>query len=150
MSHMTARRPSELIQGSVKLASAPVIYERLMEVIDHPRGGSADVAKVVLDDTALTARLLKVVNSAFFSFPRPVETVSQAVAVVGTSQIRDLALATSVVALFKDVPEDLIDMDGSGVTAWLAAWRPETWRACGGRETWSASSWPESSMTWAS
>jgi len=112
MSVGTAMRASDLVQGSVQLSSPPLIYQRLMEVINHPRGGAADVAKVVMEDTALTARLLKVVNSAFFSFPRPVETVSQAVTVVGTSQIRDLALATSVVRLFKDVPPELIDMDG--------------------------------------
>jgi HD-like signal output (HDOD) protein len=89
-----------------------MIYQRLMEVINHPRGGTSDVANVIREDTALTARLLKVVNSAFFAFPRRVETVSQAVTVVGTSQVRDLALATSVVALFKDVPSDLVEMDG--------------------------------------
>ncbi len=108
----TALRPSELVQGSVKLASPPMIYQRLMEVINHPRGGAADVANVIREDTALTARLLKVVNSAFFSFPRRIDTVSQAVTVVGTSQVRDLALATSVVTLFKDVPKDLVEMDG--------------------------------------
>ncbi len=104
--------PSDLVQGAVQLASPPLIYERLVEVINHPRGGAADVANVVREDAALTARLLKVVNSAFYSFPRPIDTVSQAVTVVGTSQIRDLALATSVVQLFKDVPEDLVEMDG--------------------------------------
>ena len=108
----TALRPSELVEGSVKLSSPPLIYERLMEVINHPRGGAADVAYVIREDTALTARLLKVVNSAFFSFPRRIDTVSQAVTVVGTTQVRDLALATSVVALFKDIPPDLMDMDG--------------------------------------
>ena len=112
MSTGAALRPSELVQGSIKLGSPPHIYERLMEVINHPRGGAADVAKVIREDTALTARLLKAVNSAFFSFPRRIDTVSQAVTVVGTSQVRDLALATSVVTLFKDVPPDLADMDG--------------------------------------
>lgn len=105
-------RPSELVEGSIDLASPPLVYERLMEVINHPRGGAADVAYVIREDTALTARLLKVVNSAFFSFPRRIDTVSQAVTVVGTTQVRDLALATSVVTLFKDIPGDLLDMDG--------------------------------------
>lgn len=112
MSSVATLRPSELVQGSVNLASPPMIYQRLMEVINHPRGGTSDVANVIREDTALTARLLKVVNSAFFAFPRRIETVSQAVTVVGTSQVRDLALATSVVALFKDVPPDLVEMDG--------------------------------------
>lgn len=104
--------PSDLVQGSIKLVSPPLIYQRLLEVINHPRGGTNDVANVIREDTALTARLLKVVNSAFFSFPRRIDTVSQAVAVVGTSQVRDLALATSVLTLFKDVSPDLVDMNG--------------------------------------
>jgi len=108
----TALRPSELVQGSLRLASPPLIYQRLMEVINHPRGGTSDVANVIREDTALTARLLKVVNSAFFAFPRRVDTVSQAVTVVGTSQVRDLALATSVLTLFNNLPPDLVDMDG--------------------------------------
>lgn len=112
MTTRTIPSPSELVQGSIKLVSPPLIYQRLLEVINHPRGGTNDVANVIRDDTALTARLLKVVNSAFFSFPRRIDTVSQAVTVVGTSQVRDLALATSVLTLFKNVSPDLVDMDG--------------------------------------
>jgi HD-like signal output (HDOD) protein len=112
MADAVALRPSELVQGAVDLSSPPLVYERLVEVINHPRGGTADVAKVIREDAALTARLLKVVNSAFFSFPRRIDTVTQAVTVVGTTQVRDLALATSVVSLFKRVPEELVDMRG--------------------------------------
>jgi HD-like signal output (HDOD) protein len=101
-----------LIEGAPELGSPPLIYRRLVEVINHPRGGAGDVAAVIRQDTALTARLLKLVNSAFFSFPRKIETVSQAVSVVGTSQVRDLALATSITELFQDVPADLIDVEG--------------------------------------
>ena len=105
-------RPKDLIEESPELGSPPVIYRRLVEVINHPRGGAGDVANVIRQDTALTARLLKLVNSAFFSFPKKIETVSQAVSVVGTSQVRDLALATSVTELFGKLPPDLIDAEG--------------------------------------
>ena len=108
----TQLRAKELIENSPKLGSPPLVYRRLMEVINHPRGGAGDVANVIREDTALTGRLLKLVNSAFFAFPKKIETVSQAVSVVGTSQVRDLALATSVTDLFKDVPPDFIDVDG--------------------------------------
>lgn len=105
-------RPQDLITSSPELGSPPVVYNRLMEIINHPRGGAGDVANVIRQDTALTARLLKLVNSAFFAFPKKIETVSQAVSVVGTSQVRDLSLATSVTDLFNDIPAELIDVDG--------------------------------------
>jgi putative nucleotidyltransferase with HDIG domain len=68
------------------------------------------VARVIGEDQGLTARLLRTVNSAFYSFPRPIDTVTQAVTVVGTRQVRDLALATSVMSMFDDVPAELIDL----------------------------------------
>lgn len=103
-------RPTDILKGSVTVASPPTIYEKLVRVINNPRSSSSHVAAVIGEDAGLTARLLKIVNSAFFSFPRRIETVTHAVTVVGTSQIRDLALATSVMTLFRDVPRDLVDM----------------------------------------
>jgi HD-like signal output (HDOD) protein len=99
-----------LVNGAVSVASPPLIYERLVQVINDPRSGSADVARVIGEDQGLTARLLRTVNSAFYSFPRPIDSVTQAVTIVGTQQVRDLALATSVMTMFDDVPADLIDM----------------------------------------
>jgi HD-like signal output (HDOD) protein len=120
----------ELVAGSVRLASPPMVYGRLMEVLAHPRSGAADIAKVIGDDSGLTARLLRVVNSAFFGFPQQVHDVSQAVRVVGTTQIRDLALATSVMSVFDHIPRDAVDLAGfwrhslaCGVTARAIAQR---------------------------
>ena len=110
MSRPVPRDVRDLLSDKVALPSPPVVYERLMSVINHPRSGSADIARVITEDQSLTARLLKVVNSALFSLPHPIESITQAVKVVGTSQVRDLALATSVMTVFRDVPEDLIDM----------------------------------------
>ena len=108
----SALRPRDLIDECPELGSPPIIYKRLVEVINHPRGAAGDVANVIREDTALTARLLKLVNSAFFAFPRKIDTVTQAVNVVGTSQVRDLSLATSVTDLFKNVPPDVLDVEG--------------------------------------
>ena len=104
-------RAREMVEGAVTVASPPLVYDRLLQVINHPRSGSVDIANVIGEDQGLTGRLLKVVNSAFFAFPRPVGSVAQAVTVVGTSQIRDLALATSVMSMFDGVPEELVDLE---------------------------------------
>lgn len=118
----------ELVRAAPEVSSPPTVYQRLMAVINHPRSGLADIAGVIAEDQGLTARLLRVVNSAFFSFPQRIDSINQAVTVVGTSQIRDLALATSVKALFEHVPEDLVDVDSfwfhslaCGVTARVVA-----------------------------
>jgi len=126
-------RPADILKGSVTVPSPPTIYEKLVRVINNPRSSSGNVAAVIAEDAGLTARILKVVNSAFFSFPRRIDTVTHAVTVVGTSQIRDLALATSVMTLFRDVPRDVMNMQqfwqhslAVGVTARvLAAHRRE-------------------------
>lgn len=121
-------RAREIAASAVTVASPPLIYERLVQVINDPRSGAADIALVISEDSGLTARLLKIVNSALFSFPRRIETVSQAVTVVGTSQIRELALATSVISMFDGIPTDVVDMRSfwhhslaCGVTARVAA-----------------------------
>ena len=128
MGTATASRASDLVAGAAAVSSPPLVYEKLMQVINDPRSGAADIARVIGEDQGLTARVLKVVNSAFFSLPWKVDTVTNAVRVVGTSQIRDLALATSVLTLFEDVPEDLLDLEsfwhhsfGCGVTARVIA-----------------------------
>mgnify|MGYP001171539848 FL=1 len=100
--------PKELVLRAPNLGSPPLVYRRLMAIIDDPRSGPDDVAGVISQDTALTIKLLKLVNSALFSFGRRIDTVSQAVEAVGTNRVRDLALATSVTSFFRDVPPELI------------------------------------------
>jgi putative nucleotidyltransferase with HDIG domain len=79
-----------------------------MEVLDDPRSGANAVADVIALDASLTVRLLKMVNSAGFAHRRQIDSVKQAVGVVGMTRVRDLALATSVTTFFKDVPPELI------------------------------------------
>jgi HD-like signal output (HDOD) protein len=121
-------RAEELVRGTVTLSSPPLIYTKLMQVLDDPRSGSADMGHVIAEDQGLTARILAVVNSALFALPWKVESISAAVRVVGTSQIRDLAVATSVLSLYSEVPNDLLDVDSfryhslaCGVTARVLA-----------------------------
>jgi HD-like signal output (HDOD) protein len=125
-----SREAAEIVRGAVSLHSLPEVYQRLTRVIDHPRSCVADIAQVVSQDPGLTARLLGLVNSSFLGFPGRIESVSQAVSVVGTAQLQDLALATSVLRVFEGVPQELVDMDSfwrhalaSGLLARLLAAR---------------------------
>ena len=103
--------PLELIREMPTLGSPPAVYQRLVDVLDDPRSGPHEVAAVVGQDTSLTARLLRISNSAYFSFNKPVSSVHQAVTLIGATSVRDIALATTVTSVFRDVPPDLIRLD---------------------------------------
>ncbi|MCH7937293.1 MAG: HDOD domain-containing protein [Proteobacteria bacterium] len=51
------------------------------------------------------------VSSSFYGFPSKIDTVSRAVTLIGTREVRDLALATYVMSLFRDIPADLVSME---------------------------------------
>lgn len=103
--------PLELIDSVPTLGSPPAVYQRLVQVLDDPRSGPHEVAAVIGQDPSLTARLLRLANSAYFAFDRPVDSVHQAVSFIGLTHVRDVALATSVTSAFHDVPPDLIHLE---------------------------------------
>lgn len=106
------RAPSieDLIEGSVQLGSLPTIFHQINEVVENPESSFAEIGLIISKDTALTARLLKIVNSSFFGFSSKVETISHAVTIVGMVQLRDLALATAIINKFKGIPNDAVNM----------------------------------------
>lgn len=100
----------ELVQDVSTIHSLPLFYSRLCEAIDHPRSSIADLAAIISDDQGLTARILKLANSPLFGYFSKIETITQAVTIIGVLQVRDLALALCVMDAFKGIPEDLVDM----------------------------------------
>jgi HD-like signal output (HDOD) protein len=117
-------KPADLLRGCTEVSSLPTLYFRLNEAINNPNSSMSDIGQIIKDDPGLTARLLRLVNSSFFGFPAKIETISRALVIVGVKQLRDLALATSVVELFKGIPEHLVSMESfwrHSVTCGIAA-----------------------------
>lgn len=104
--------PTSLVQSEVELSSFPDIYFQINEVLQSPRSSASHIADVVSKDTSLTAKLLKLVNSAFYGFPARIDTISRAIAILGTNELTTLALGISVVEHFTDIPDGLVDMKG--------------------------------------
>ena len=82
------------------LAPIPAIASQIMTKSDDPDSSLSEIADLIANDPALTANLLKICNSAYFSLPRKVESVKDAVAWVGLDQIVELVLTNSVSANF--------------------------------------------------
>ena len=102
----------ERLGEATRLFSLPDIYFKLKSVLDDPDFAMDDVADVMASDPGMTARLLKLVNSPFFGIEARIDTVPRAVNMLGTQQIHDLVLATSVTEAFAGISTDIMDMAG--------------------------------------
>ncbi|MEC4674186.1 MAG: HDOD domain-containing protein [Nitrospirota bacterium] len=100
----------DLIKTCETLPSLPEAYFRIQQIVNDPEGSMLDLAKAISIDPALTARVLKLVNSAFYDMPRKVETVSRAASMLGMFPIHDLVLATSVTNAFSNMTQTIMDM----------------------------------------
>lgn len=85
------------------LPSLPKLYYRIMDALQSPTSTIHDIGKIISTDPALTAKLLQLVNSAFFGAPRPVSTASEAIQILGVDTIRSLVLASHVFSAFDTV-----------------------------------------------
>ena len=103
--------PKKLVKDVAGLISLPDVCIRVKEMVDNPLYSAADIGKVICQDAALTARLLRIVNSAFYNFPSKIETVSRAVTIVGNRELKDLVFAATVAGFFEKISSDLIDLE---------------------------------------
>lgn len=99
-----------LVEQTRTIYSLPYFYERFNEAINHPRSSIADIAKIIIEDQGLTARILKLANSPMFGYYSRVDSITKAVTIIGTQQLRDLAFAASAMGVFKGIPDDLMNM----------------------------------------
>jgi HD-like signal output (HDOD) protein len=83
--------------GATALPSAPGIYMALMRAIADPSTGPDDIAALIERDTAMTAKLLQLANSAFFGIGRTVNRVRDAVVYLGSDTIKALTLSVEAV-----------------------------------------------------
>jgi HD-like signal output (HDOD) protein len=100
-----------LSEDAWALASLPHIFTEINRVVNDPRSSATHVADVISKDPNLTTKLLKIVNSSFYGLPSKVDTISRAVTILGNKQLSTLALGTSVLTIFGDIPADLVDME---------------------------------------
>ncbi|MCW9047735.1 MAG: HDOD domain-containing protein [Gammaproteobacteria bacterium] len=105
------RKPEDLVKGVVKLISLPEIYIRVSQILEDQNHSAKQLGEIISHDPALTARILRIVNSAYYSLAAKIELVSRAVSVIGEDDLRNLVLATSAVDTFKRIPNQLVDID---------------------------------------
>lgn len=101
---------AQYVRDDTELSTLPGIYRQILDVISKPHSSAYDFEKVIRTDTNLSARLLKLVNSAFYGYPSKIDSLSRAVIIIGTKQLSTLATGVNIVSVFKNIPSEIINM----------------------------------------
>lgn len=105
-----ATLPEDVVEMAGEMATLPIIFTRINEAVEDPESSFTEIGQIISGDSSLSARLLKIVNSAFYGFSNKIETITHAITIIGTAQLRDLVLATTVMEKFKGMPSETINM----------------------------------------
>ena len=101
----------ELFNSDVQIPSLPDVYYDFKKAMDDPEGSFDEISNIIATDPGLSARLLRIVNSAFYGFPSQIETISHAIGVVGLEQLNNLVISTVIMERFKGIPDSVMNMD---------------------------------------
>lgn len=111
----------EIIDGIAGLPTLPAILVKLNDLMKDPNVSAKEVGQLISYDPAITAKILRIVNSSFYGFPNRITTITHAIVILGFNTIRNIVFSSFVFDAFK----------GDGETAYD---RREFWKhsiACG-------------------
>lgn len=91
-----------LVDQPSKLPTVPKVVQQLIASFNAEEVSAADIARQIAADPALSAKLLRLANSAFFHVSRTVGTVDDALRMLGFVMVRNLVLGNGMVAAFKN------------------------------------------------
>jgi HD-like signal output (HDOD) protein len=89
---------------NVQLPSISEIAQTLISTLNQDETSIEELSTLISHDPALSAKLLRLANSAQFGLPRAVGTIDDAIALVGLEKVRTLALAACLTGTFPQIP----------------------------------------------
>ena len=93
---MVARLTRDNLRALDDLPTLPSVVTRILELVLDDTSSARDAAKIVESDQALSARVLKIVNSPAYGLRQKVSTVNHAIAMLGFTSLKSLVLSVSV------------------------------------------------------
>lgn len=95
--------PPHLAKAMSKLTdigSLPEITTKVVAVVEDPKATAHQLHEIIKNDPALAAKILKVVNSAFYGLPSQIASLDRAIAMLGLNSVKNIALAASLSRFF--------------------------------------------------
>lgn len=96
---------------SAELPTLPTVASEIITLTAREDTTLSDIASLVSKDIALSAKILKVSNSSFYSFAQQISSINQAVSILGINAVRSLVLSFSFLSMKSDKQESLFDFN---------------------------------------
>lgn len=102
---------AEYAERAQALCVLPDVYLRLKEIMEDDCSSLQDVAEIIQLDPALSVTLLKLANSAMFSFPRKVDSIAHALTILGMKETRNIVEMYGLTCAFSSLDNSVINID---------------------------------------
>ncbi|MBN2332054.1 MAG: HDOD domain-containing protein [Deltaproteobacteria bacterium] len=122
---MTRDEILQIVAGLDKLPKLPQVAMKLMEISMDDQTSAKDIADIVMEDPAITAYLLKLINSPFYGLREKVTTVSHGIALLGVEVVKNVVLSLAVM--------DIMNSKTSGNPALKSFWEHSLYTAIAAR-----------------
>lgn len=91
------------------LPPLPAVVMRIMETVNNPDTSAEDLNRLISMDQGLSSKVLRIVNSSYYGFPKRISTITHAVVILGFNTVRNLVLGVSAFGMLsqKSMPYGL-------------------------------------------
>ncbi len=91
---------SDVVGGISALPTPPIVFTQIQNILNNPNASAFDIASILQEDAGISAKVLRLTNSAYYGLTRTVESIRQAVVIVGMDAVKNLVLTASVFDMF--------------------------------------------------
>lgn len=103
--------PKTIAENVKDIYSLPEVALEINQLINSESTSNSELETLIFCDPALTAQIMRLANSAYFGFSKEIDTLSQAISIIGRLELRNLVLATSVISTFPGISPKLVNME---------------------------------------
>lgn len=106
-------RLRSIVNTTTDLTPLKSVATRAIQLAEDERSAAMDLATVISSDQALTSKLLKLSNSAYYGYARRISNVREAVILLGMRTVRSVAISSAIIDAFKipQLEHDAFDHD---------------------------------------
>ncbi len=97
ISRVASKNPMQFtMDKGLEIPSIPLVLIKIIQTLDEDSSTAKELEALILHDPALSARILRLANSAFYSFYTRVKTISHAIALLGMNLVTSLAIGVNI------------------------------------------------------